>query len=224
MLHGRRRLVLAIAASVLVAAIAVTLTLVLSSSGGGEHRALAGGFKKATLSVRGHAGGEADREENDHPGGRDKGEERDKSPAIEAVASRAYPRKYVDDRRVKSERRAFDRLPRTAPRSAFHTRRNFTLARKAAPESWAALGPITPNVAGEDSQFFDPITQTGPPTQESGRVTALAIDPACAPGNCKLWVAAAGGGIWRTNDAMAAHPTWIAPPDTLPTNAFGSLY
>jgi hypothetical protein len=88
---------------------------------------------------------------------------------------------------------------------------------------------VTPNVAGEASQFFDPATGTGPPTQESGRVTALAIDPNCgkpsAPAGapCRLWVAAAGGGIWRTNDALAAQPTWIAPPASLPTNAFGSL-
>src|SRR4029079_15046480 len=35
--------------------------------------------------------------------------------------------------------------------------------------------------------------------------------------------ASAGGGIWRTNNALAAVPSWIAPPDDLPTNAFGSL-
>jgi hypothetical protein len=79
------------------------------------------------------------------------------------------------------------------------------------------------------SQFFDPATGTGPATQESGRVTALAIDPNCgkasAPAGapCRLWVAAAGGGIWRTNNALAATPAWIAPPASLPTNAFGSL-
>ena len=83
---------------------------------------------------------------------------------------------------------------------------------------------MTPNVAGEASQFFDPVTQQGPPTQESGRVTAIAIDPACEPGDCRLWVAAAGGGIWRTDDALALHPQWIAPPTDLPTTAFGSLY
>src|SRR4029453_17747189 len=74
-----------------------------------------------------------------------------------------------------------------------------------------------------------PVTLKGPTTQEPGRVTALAIDPNCgkpsAPAGapCRLWVAAAGGGIWRTNDALAAQPTWIAPPASLPTNAFGSL-
>ena len=70
---------------------------------------------------------------------------------------------------------------------------------------------MTGNVPAEASQFFDYDTKTGPTTQESGRVTALAIDPNCgkssAPAGapCRLWVAAAGGGIWRTNDALAAH-------------------
>src|SRR5206468_2272554 len=89
---------------------------------------------------------------------------------------------------------------------------------------WSELGPFTPNVAGPDSQFFDPSTGTGPTTQESGRVSALAIDPACAPGDCRMWVAAAGGGVWRTSDALATPVSWTPPPGDLPTDAFGSLY
>jgi hypothetical protein len=80
-------------------------------------------------------------------------------------------------------------------------------------------------VAGEASQFYDLDSRQGPATQESGRVTALAIDPNCgeAGAGCRLWVAAAGGGIWRTDNALAAKPTWTAPDSSLPTNAFGSL-
>jgi hypothetical protein len=42
----------------------------------------------------------------------------------------------------------------------------------------------------------------------SGRTTALAIDPNCAPGNCRLWAFAAGGGVWRTDNALAKEPRW----------------
>ena len=42
--------------------------------------------------------------------------------------------------------------------------------------------------------------------------------------NCRMWVAAAGGGIWRTDDALALHRSGPPPPDDLPTTAFGSLY
>ena len=209
MLHGRARRLLVIGGAGLVA-VAVVLALVLTH--GGERHEFEHGVKKEAEKVESDKGGEAGREE------------RDKSPSMEAVAERAYPRAYVDDRRVRKERKAFNRLPHTAPRKAFRTQRAFAIARDVTPEHWNALGPVTPNVAGQDSQFLDPSTLTGPATQESGRVTALAIDPGCAAFDCKLWVAAAGGGIWRTDDALAGHVSWIAPPDDLPTDSFGSLY
>jgi hypothetical protein len=210
MFHGRLRRPLVIGGACLVAA-GVALALVLTHSSGDSHE-FDHGEHKAAEKVEGHEGGEAGREE------------RDKSPSMEAVAQRAYPRLYVDDSRVRAERAAFNRLPRNAPRSAFRSARDFAISHDVAPEQWTALGPVTPNVAGEDSQVLDPQSLTGPQTQESGRVTALAIDPACAPSDCKMWVAAAGGGIWRTNDALASPVTWIAPAADLPTNAFGSIY
>lgn len=41
-----------------------------------------------------------------------------------------------------------------------------------------------------------------------GRATAIAIDPNCAPSNCRLWVFAAGGGVWRANNAFGDPPRW----------------
>jgi hypothetical protein len=151
------------------------------------------------------------------------------TPAAEQVENRAFPRSYVNDKRVVAEHKNFIKTPKNADRSAFKTTRAFKEALSAAPGAWTALGPVTGHVPGEASQFFNLDTQTGPSTEESGRVTALAIDPNCgkasAPAGapCRLWVAAAGGGIWRTNDALAAQPAWIAPSDDLPTNSFGSL-
>src|SRR4051812_39302034 len=151
------------------------------------------------------------------------------NPAAEQVDNRAIPRSYVDDRRAIGARHAFDAKPHRLSRSAFKSGAAYQKASSATPGAWDALGPATTDVPGEAGQFFDPTTQSGPSTHESGRVTALAIDPNCgkasAPSGapCRLWVAAAGGGIWRTNDALASAPAWIAPPDDLPTNAFGSL-
>src|SRR5437763_8011217 len=159
MLHGRFRRVLVIGGAGLVA-VAVALALVLTQSGGGAGNEFEHGVKKEVEKVESGKGGEAGREE------------RDKSPSMEAVANRAFPRNYVDDRRVRNERTAFNRLPRKAPRSAFRTARAYAIARDVTPQQWTSLGPVTPNVAGQDSQFFDPTTQTGPTTQESGRVTA----------------------------------------------------
>jgi PKD domain-containing protein len=147
-----------------------------------------------------------------------------RTPWGEQVANRAYPRSYVDDKRALAGRRAFDRVRGAAPRTAFRSQREFDAARAAQPGRWTLLGPVTPNVAGEASQFFDPVTLQGPTTQESGRVAAIAVDPTCnADDGCRLWIATAGGGIWRTDDALAASVHWIPPSGDLPTNAFGSI-
>jgi hypothetical protein len=153
--------------------------------------------------------------------GKEADRESPKNPASEQVGDRAWPRGYVDDRLALKGRQAFDSLPSgvaasRVPRSS--------LVAAPVTGAWGELGPVTPNVPGPASQFFDPRTLTGPSTKESGRVTALAIDPACTAGNCRMWVAAAGGGIWRTNDALATNVQWTPPPADLPTDAFGSLF
>ncbi|MBA2524048.1 MAG: hypothetical protein H0V25_12080, partial [Solirubrobacterales bacterium] len=145
-----------------------------------------------------------------------------RSPAAEAVANRAFPRSYVDDRLARKTLESFKEVPNEPSRASFETATDFQQASTGA--AWSELGPFTPNVPGEPSQFFDPDTQTGPSTQESGRVAAMAIDPACVLGACRMAVAAAGGGIWHTDDALAAKVQWVPPPNDLPTTAFGSLY
>ena len=42
-------------------------------------------------------------------------------------------------------------------------------------------------------------------------------------GNCRLWVAAAGGGVWRTDDALATKPSWTFVSGSFATNAIGTL-
>src|SRR5207245_10064609 len=53
----------------------------------------------------------------------------------------------------------------------------------------------------------------------SGRITSLAIDPRCRARReeddgdeeshgCRIFVGAAGGGIWRTNNALSRRPHW----------------
>jgi hypothetical protein len=225
-LVSSRRLFAALAALFVVAAAALAVAVVSGGSSSDRRESATarasdrereeGRFdprKEAKFEGR---GGEADR----------KGPE---NPVVEQVENRAYPRTYVDDARAVKSRKAFTSKPGKLGRSSFKTSAAYRTALAEAPGDWTALGPVTPNVSGEASQFFDPATQSGPPSQESGRVTALAIDPNCGKGSapagapCRLWVAAAGGGIWRTDDALAAHPAWIAPPDDLETNAFGSL-
>src|SRR6187397_1586116 len=57
--------------------------------------------------------------------------------------------------------------------------------------AWISLGPQTTLADGVTDETV------------SGRVSALAVSPACElRGPCRLWVGTAGGGIWRTEDAM----------------------
>jgi len=81
---------------------------------------------------------------------------------------------------------------------------------------WQLIGP-TGNVVPA------PVTYTGRATSDSGRVTALAIAPTCAPRNCRLWVGAAGGGVWITDDALAVPAAWRASSAGMASNSIGSL-
>lgn len=80
---------------------------------------------------------------------------------------------------------------------------------------WTSLGPETTLQ-----------TATASPAQSvSGRVSALAISPHCTlRGRCRLWVGTAGGGVWRTDDAMNIEdPRWQWISRGLRTNSIGSL-
>jgi hypothetical protein len=80
---------------------------------------------------------------------------------------------------------------------------------------WQNLGPETSLVTPE----------TGSRENVSGRVAALAISPTCRlDGPCRLWVGSAGGGVWRTDDAMHPDdPKWRWVSRGLGTNSIGSL-
>jgi hypothetical protein len=80
--------------------------------------------------------------------------------------------------------------------------------------AWASLGPLSTTEGGASGSG-----------NFSGRVAALAISPACAlDGPCRLWVGTAGGGVWRTDDAMnTADAGWRWIGQGLGTNSIGSL-
>lgn len=81
---------------------------------------------------------------------------------------------------------------------------------------WQLIGPTVPTVPG-------PVTYTGRATTDAGRVTSLAIAPTCVPGNCRLYVGAAGGGVWITDDALAVPARWRASSAGMQSNSIGSI-
>src|SRR3954470_18101342 len=96
---------------------------------------------------------------------------------------------------------------------------NAKVAKKAAKLSskWDFLGPDTLDVDRLGTQAFTK------PTQWSGRVTALTVDPKCKAQECTLYVGAAGGGVWRSKNALAPNPSWKQISAGFGTNAIGSI-
>ena len=135
------------------------------------------------------------------------GAEREGGPtaaAEEEYANRAYPAAYVPFKLTLNARAAFKTLQtRSNSNSNIGT--------------WNLIGPSTANFPGV-------LTFSGADYVTSGRVTALAIDPGCNNTSCRVWVAAAGGGVWRTDNALSTSgPTWTFISGTFATNAIGTL-
>jgi hypothetical protein len=113
----------------------------------------------------------------------------------------------------------------------------FTLTRNAH-HAWASVkaraaakGPQAPGaggmwtLAGPSSENFpDVLTFSGAAYTTSGRITALAIDPSCNTTRCRVWAAAAGGGVWRTDNALQGSGVrWTFVSGSFATNAIGTL-
>jgi hypothetical protein len=83
--------------------------------------------------------------------------------------------------------------------------------------SWRSLGPtnpIYPAILG----------RTGTTYVASGRITALAIDPNCNENRCRLWLGAAGGGVWLTENALNDDEFgWKWVSGSMGSNAIGSV-
>jgi hypothetical protein len=127
--------------------------------------------------------------------------ERVSGPEQERYDNRAYPAVHIPAARREQTRDAFDQVSRRE-----HGKRH----------GWEEIGPFTPNVPGE-------ATYTGRATTNSGRVTALAVAPRCERDECVLLVGAAGGGVWKTENALDARPDWEPSNAGIPSNAIGSL-
>jgi hypothetical protein len=122
--------------------------------------------------------------------------------AAEAIAQRAYPADEIPLQLSLNAQKAW---------SSVKGRKGKNKAGQ-----WAMVGPSHSNMPGL-------LVFSGADYTTSGRITALALDPSCSQSKCRLWIGAAGGGVWRTKNAMAGTPSWTPVSDGLPTNAIGAL-
>jgi len=71
---------------------------------------------------------------------------------------------------------------------------------------WSNLGPD--NAVYPLNQFRDRYVYVPGEYVASGRTPHSVIDPNCTATSCRYWIANAGGGVWRTDNALATQPTW----------------
>jgi hypothetical protein len=127
------------------------------------------------------------------------------------AASRSYPA---------------DEVPPTLARLAHATFDDIGKADAASPAiqklglgggAWRRYGPnreaIQPGI----------LSFSGATTATASRVTAMLIAPSCLPGNCRMWVGVSGGGVFRTNNALAKNPSWKWLTAGIEQNSVGSL-
>jgi hypothetical protein len=87
---------------------------------------------------------------------------------------------------------------------------------KTSTASWFSLGP-------KNAIYPAFLNRHGSQYVTSGRITALAIAPNCTLNACTLWVAAAGGGVWKTDKALGG-ANWVNVSDGFfKSGAIGAL-
>jgi hypothetical protein len=127
---------------------------------------------------------------------------------------RAYPRTVVTFARAQASRQAFRQLPlKLTGLPAANAKSSLRLT-----SSWQEAGPT---VAQALPKPFSVSGDRAAPV--SGRVIAIATGSKCAPGACRLWIGLAGGGVFRTDDALAAPPRWTSVSKGLTSSTVGSL-
>ncbi len=84
--------------------------------------------------------------------------------------------------------------------------------------TWQLIGPSKATYPS----VLTPFIMGGAQYVAAGRTTALAIAPSCNASRCRLYLGAAGGGVWRTDKALGGS-NWEYVGGSLGTNAIGSI-
>ncbi len=131
-------------------------------------------------------------------------------PAEQAFAARAYPADTISVAEMDGARAAFSAA----------TKRPFPRG-KGRPGTWVSVGP------SQALYPFTPFRTSGGYVPNAyiagGRTTAIAIADSCSAGHCTLYIATAGGGIWKTKNGLADDVKWEYLGGPLGINAAGAV-
>jgi hypothetical protein len=135
--------------------------------------------------------------------------------------ARAYPASDISVDKIEGARAAH--AQHVATFAAVSSQMSAAVAGAAplAPATWVSLGPT--RALYPLSPFRGYFNYVPNAYDAGGRTTALAISPVCVPGNCRLWATPAGGGVWRTDDALKSIPTWKYLSGSFGINAVSSI-
>lgn len=138
--------------------------------------------------------------------------------AAQQYAERAYPANTIPFSATKQAIAGWNRLVANSKKVSGTRSGSPVSGPSFSTTNWTAVGP-------NGELFPSSLTFSGSPQVDSGRVTAVAVADTCTTANCRVWVAAAGGGIWRTDNALGSAGTqnWQQVSTSFATNAIGTL-
>ena len=128
-------------------------------------------------------------------------------------AVRTYPANVIPPGVVAHARATFMRIVKRDARLRLQGRSFFSGAH------WQQYGPRQLAVQPGVTSF------SGATNETASRITALVVSPDCGKkGKCNIWAGVSGGGVWRTQNGLAANPKWRrVTDDALSQHSVGAL-
>ena len=146
-----------------------------------------------------------------YPGNQGLSEEGPASLAESAFLERAYPAETISVEQMAGVRSAM----------AAAKGRPFPSG-KGRKGTWASIGPNEALYPFE--RFRNAFNYVPTAYVAGGRTTSIALAASCKPGDCRAYITAAGGGVWRTKNALTGEPHWEYLGGPLGINAAGAVY
>jgi hypothetical protein len=196
-------------AGFVVALLAVTLGIVgLNQSGTPSPRAAAGSTGELTPALENRLA----KLKQATPGNGGMSPDGPGSAADAEFAERAYPADTIKVEQLEAAKSAVGRAENRPFKAGRGNARQGT---------WVNVGPS--RALYPDTEFRNSFNYVPNDYVAGGRTTAIAIADRCRPRDCRAWVTPAGGGVWRTNDVLAAQPRWKYLGGPLGINAAGAV-
>jgi hypothetical protein len=124
-------------------------------------------------------------------------------------AARAYPADSVPVSVAINAQATFDRIAAADAQSGDPGGKG---------RNWSFFGPQQAGIQPGVTAF------SGAQNITASRTTAMVVAPDCSATSCRVWVGASGGGVWRTNNALAKDPVWTQlRPGELDQASVGTL-